>query len=99
MAVMRLNSSAGSCNVALFFFVATLCASSSLSGARQNLSVAGSSLRARSTSHDLRILPVGDSITTGFRSSDGNGYRLDLLKLLEAAGGSPDAAIRALRLC
>lgn len=28
---------------------------------------------------DLRILPVGDSITYGFKSSDGNGYRNDLL--------------------
>lgn len=26
----------------------------------------------------LRILPVGDSITVGFPSSDGNGYRLRL---------------------
>lgn len=26
----------------------------------------------------LRILPVGDSITVGFLSSDGNGYRLKL---------------------
>lgn len=30
----------------------------------------------------LRILPMGDSITWGYYSSDGNGYRLDLLNLL-----------------
>lgn len=28
---------------------------------------------------ELRILPLGDSITWGYRSSDGNGYRLKLL--------------------
>jgi lysophospholipase L1-like esterase len=43
-------------------------------------------LDARSTSIaggvTLRILPLGDSITYGFRSSDGNGYRLDLENLL-----------------
>lgn len=27
---------------------------------------------------ELRILPVGDSITVGYESSDGNGYRLGL---------------------
>lgn len=27
---------------------------------------------------ELRILPLGDSITWGYRSSDGNGYRLEL---------------------
>ncbi|MCJ1402570.1 hypothetical protein MMC11_005790 [Xylographa trunciseda] len=27
----------------------------------------------------LRILPLGDSITNGYQSTDGNGYRLDLL--------------------
>ncbi len=32
--------------------------------------------------HDLRILAVGDSITWGFRSSDGAGYRRNLYKLL-----------------
>jgi lysophospholipase L1-like esterase len=30
----------------------------------------------------LRMLPLGDSITWGFQSSDGNGYRLDLKNLL-----------------
>ena len=30
----------------------------------------------------LRILPIGDSITAGFRSTNGNGYRLKLLELL-----------------
>lgn len=34
----------------------------------------------------LRILPLGDSITEGFRSSDGNGYRLHLQNLLAANG-------------
>lgn len=31
---------------------------------------------------NLRILPLGDSITWGYGSTDGNGYRLDLLNLL-----------------
>jgi lysophospholipase L1-like esterase len=31
---------------------------------------------------DLKILPLGDSITWGFQSTDGNGYRLDLLNML-----------------
>ncbi|CAG8321699.1 unnamed protein product [Penicillium salamii] len=31
---------------------------------------------------NLRILPLGDSITNGFRSSDGNGYREDLETIL-----------------
>ncbi|KIN07805.1 carbohydrate esterase family 3 protein [Oidiodendron maius Zn] len=30
----------------------------------------------------LRILPIGDSLTWGYLSSGGNGYRLDLLNLL-----------------
>ncbi|KAK5000912.1 hypothetical protein LTR66_000329 [Elasticomyces elasticus] len=34
----------------------------------------------------LRILPLGDSITFGYRSSDGNGYRLDLLNHLTNSG-------------
>ncbi|KAK3616372.1 hypothetical protein LTR56_025995 [Elasticomyces elasticus] len=34
------------------------------------------------TGLDLRILPLGDSITQGYQSSDGNGYRQDLLTLL-----------------
>ncbi|KAK2000686.1 GDSL-like Lipase/Acylhydrolase [Colletotrichum falcatum] len=33
---------------------------------------------------ELRILPVGDSITYGFESSDGNGYRLKLAEDLAA---------------
>ena len=37
-------------------------------------------LRARQVANGvaLRILPLGDSITWGFRSSDGNGYRAHL---------------------
>ncbi|KAK3617285.1 hypothetical protein LTR56_025386, partial [Elasticomyces elasticus] len=31
----------------------------------------------------LRMLPLGDSITWGYLSSDGNGYRLDLENLLD----------------
>ncbi|KUJ21276.1 SGNH hydrolase [Mollisia scopiformis] len=34
----------------------------------------------------LRILPLGNSITWGYLSSDGNGYRLDLLNMLTANG-------------
>lgn len=32
---------------------------------------------------DLRIMPLGDSITDGYKSSDGNGYRNDLLGRLD----------------
>lgn len=35
---------------------------------------------------ELRILPLGDSITYGFASPDGNGYRLKLLNDLTADG-------------
>ncbi|KAI9874170.1 MAG: hypothetical protein M1830_010104 [Pleopsidium flavum] len=38
--------------------------------------IAGHSL----TGKHLRILPLGASITNGFGSTDGNGYRLDLVK-------------------
>lgn len=34
----------------------------------------------------LKILPIGDSITQGYRSSDSNGYRLDLFNDLENGG-------------
>jgi lysophospholipase L1-like esterase len=34
----------------------------------------------------LRVMPLGDSITEGARSSDGSGYRTDLYDLLTAAG-------------
>ncbi|CZR50217.1 uncharacterized protein PAC_00089 [Phialocephala subalpina] len=55
-----------------------------------NLCLIFSSLGLLSASHstitsngvDLRILPLGDSITWGAGSSDGNGYRLDLQNLL-----------------
>lgn len=36
----------------------------------------------------LRIMPLGDSITEGWLSSDGNGYRLDLRNLLVASGST-----------
>jgi lysophospholipase L1-like esterase len=36
----------------------------------------------------LKILPMGDSITQGYQSSDSNGYRLDLLNDLENGGYS-----------
>ncbi|KAI4263408.1 MAG: hypothetical protein L6R42_001439, partial [Xanthoria sp. 1 TBL-2021] len=35
---------------------------------------------------ELRILPLGDSITSGFQSTDNNGYRLGLQR--ELAGSS-----------
>lgn len=34
----------------------------------------------------LKILPIGDSITQGYRSSDSNGYRLDLFNDLANTG-------------
>ncbi|KAF2167810.1 carbohydrate esterase family 3 protein [Zasmidium cellare ATCC 36951] len=37
---------------------------------------------------DLRIMPMGASITRGVASSDENGYRLDLRNLLQADGNS-----------
>ena len=37
---------------------------------------------------ELRILPLGDSITWGFGSSDGNGYRLSLLDALSSESHS-----------
>ncbi|EHK97168.1 hypothetical protein M7I_7089 [Glarea lozoyensis 74030] len=36
----------------------------------------------------LRILPLGDSITYGFKSSDGNGYRQALKTILEGTGNT-----------
>lgn len=39
---------------------------------------------------NLRVLPLGDSITWGFSSSDGNGYRKPLLDKLAAAEASVD---------
>lgn len=35
---------------------------------------------------DLRVLPLGDSITFGFQSTDGNGYREALHNDLTASG-------------
>lgn len=60
----------------LTFYTASIFAALSVSHA--------SPLTRRSLSNgiDLRILPLGDSITYGYRSSDGNGYRLDLLDQL-----------------
>lgn len=40
----------------------------------------------------LRILPLGDSLTKGYGSSDDNGYRLFLHNLLEEAGVSISCA-------
>lgn len=42
----------------------------------------------RATKQNLRILPVGDSITFGKGSTDGNGYRLDLRNELIFVGES-----------
>lgn len=36
------------------------------------------------TGYNMRIQPLGDSITFGYLSSDGNGYRNDLLQRLVA---------------
>lgn len=41
---------------------------------------------ARAQSKPLRIMPLGDSITFGTRSSDGAGYRKALYDKLTAAG-------------
>ncbi|MFI5934358.1 SGNH/GDSL hydrolase family protein [Actinoplanes sp. NPDC051494] len=38
----------------------------------------------------VRIMPLGDSITAGARSSDESGYRTDLLRLLTRAGWRVD---------
>ena len=47
--------------------------------------IAGSSNTKRTTvasGTELRILPLGDSITYGLKSTDNNGYRLQLLNNL-----------------
>lgn len=49
-------------------------------------SLSNVSLENRANGYDFRLLPVGDSITLGRGSSDGNSYRLDLRKLLINAG-------------
>ncbi|KAH8886503.1 integrin alpha N-terminal domain-containing protein [Thozetella sp. PMI_491] len=52
--------------------------------------VAGGALEERDSlsNKKLRIMPLGDSITWGVGSSDGNSYRYDLLKLLNSAGNT-----------
>lgn len=40
----------------------------------------------RSSTYSFRLLCIGDSITAGYKSSDGNGYRLDLRNLLQDLG-------------
>ncbi|ROV98060.1 hypothetical protein VMCG_07035 [Cytospora schulzeri] len=47
-------------------------------------------LPANISTTPLRIMPLGASITYGMRSTDGNGYRADLLDLLQQQGGNPD---------
>jgi lysophospholipase L1-like esterase len=44
--------------------------------------------RALANGVDLRILPLGDSITWGFASSDGNGYRQHLHSKLSGGGNA-----------
>ena len=44
---------------------------------------------------ELRILPLGASITVGFRSTDGNGYRLDLLDRLAGSNVQYVGTVRA----
>lgn len=44
--------------------------------------------RALGAGVDLRIMPLGASITFGLQSTDGNGYRQDLRRSLES-GGNP----------
>ncbi|VDC03108.1 unnamed protein product [Peniophora sp. CBMAI 1063] len=39
---------------------------------------------------NVTVLPLGDSITYGWESSDGNGYREGLLELIEASGNAVD---------
>lgn len=43
----------------------------------------------------LKVLPVGDSITEGFQSSNGNGYRLALRNLITSGGASTLCVDRA----
>jgi lysophospholipase L1-like esterase len=49
----------------------------------------GFSANAQSTTN-LRIMPLGDSITSGYRSSTGNGYRGDLASSLSTQVGTVD---------
>jgi lysophospholipase L1-like esterase len=53
------------------------------------LTLAGFSAGAQ-TSTNLRIMPLGDSITSGFQSSTGNGYRSDLVTALSSQVGTID---------
>ena len=39
---------------------------------------------------NVTVLPLGDSITYGYESTDGNGYREDLLELIQADGNTVD---------
>ena len=50
------------------------------------MSLALSAAESINNGMDLKILPLGASITLGVDSTDGNGYRLDLRSLLEANG-------------
>ncbi|KAJ3779995.1 SGNH hydrolase-type esterase domain-containing protein [Lentinula aff. detonsa] len=43
-----------------------------------------------SSAWNATFLPLGDSITYGYLSTDGNGYREDLLELITAGGNSVD---------
>ncbi|KAI9695866.1 MAG: hypothetical protein M1836_005983 [Candelina mexicana] len=45
----------------------------------------------------LKILPLGDSITNGYQSSDGNGYRKDLLDAITLYGGAKATFIGSLK--
>lgn len=47
-------------------------------------------LLPRANSKNVRLMPLGDSITVGVGSSDGNGWRLDLENMLTYAGYTPD---------
>jgi lysophospholipase L1-like esterase len=46
----------------------------------------GNTLHPTGSAASLRVLPFGDSITYGYQSSDGSGYRCDLQSLLSGEG-------------
>ncbi|KAI1099184.1 carbohydrate esterase family 3 protein [Jackrogersella minutella] len=54
--------------------------------ARDNSDTSDAQAKGFGDGMPLRIMPLGASITYGYESTDGNGYRLDLRKQLEANG-------------
>ncbi|KAL3457120.1 SGNH hydrolase-type esterase domain-containing protein [Aspergillus heterothallicus] len=75
----------------LFSLFAPLVSSYSFSPRNQDVGQTSTSLAARDTKPFLlRVMPLGASITVGYRSTDGNGYRKALREQLRYAGWEVD---------